>query len=338
MAHHRGTNGLAQSCGGRFSALHSRRAQRRTLGRSTFATPAIWTPAWCTLFPACSDFERCQAGVDRLIELLPSNARAIGSRVCARSASEVCLLLHGLEFARVRHGMAAALLRSRNEITFGAGANETPLTPENEPLCKELLGAPVRAAAIPTDRTRDALFRLQPERWLESRLRNNIDELLPSLRGDLFYSQVPALSSRRSRHARSAHARSRRPPGGDRVEGRRRFAPALAGARLLDARTGAESGPADRGRHCQSPCRPSSGRAILPEPRSQRGLPRMIAGCARAAHSSRQRAGSALSLALNRVGADRPGRTLAPRTKFVPQTHNSRKIRALGSGEECFPV
>ncbi|HVO68457.1 MAG TPA: hypothetical protein VMT24_00340, partial [Aggregatilineaceae bacterium] len=41
----------------------------------------------------------------------------------------------------------------------------------------------------------DALFRLQPERWLEARLRAGIGDLLPGLRGDMLYSQVPALSS-----------------------------------------------------------------------------------------------------------------------------------------------
>jgi hypothetical protein len=41
----------------------------------------------------------------------------------------------------------------------------------------------------------DPLFRLQPERWLEARLRAEIVELLPGLRGDLLYSQVPALST-----------------------------------------------------------------------------------------------------------------------------------------------
>ncbi len=40
----------------------------------------------------------------------------------------------------------------------------------------------------------DPLFRLQPERWLEAQLRAGIAELLPSLRGDLLYTQVPALS------------------------------------------------------------------------------------------------------------------------------------------------
>jgi hypothetical protein len=41
----------------------------------------------------------------------------------------------------------------------------------------------------------DSLFRMQPEHWLESRLRGGIGELLPGLRGDLLYSQVPALST-----------------------------------------------------------------------------------------------------------------------------------------------
>jgi hypothetical protein len=41
----------------------------------------------------------------------------------------------------------------------------------------------------------DPLFRMAPERWLESRMRRGLAELLPSLRGDLFYSQVPALSA-----------------------------------------------------------------------------------------------------------------------------------------------
>lgn len=38
------------------------------------------------------------------------------------------------------------------------------------------------------------MFRLQPERWLEAQLRAGIAELLPGLRGDLLYTQVPALS------------------------------------------------------------------------------------------------------------------------------------------------
>ena len=36
--------------------------------------------------------------------------------------------MHGLEFAGVRHGSSAQSFTPHEEITFGAGANETPLS------------------------------------------------------------------------------------------------------------------------------------------------------------------------------------------------------------------
>ena len=81
--------------------------------------------------------ERCKSGIDRMIEILPEGGR---SRVDIhpRSPSEVGLLLHGLEFARVRRGASVHSFATQEEITFGAGANETPLTAETEDLCREL--------------------------------------------------------------------------------------------------------------------------------------------------------------------------------------------------------
>ncbi|MGA3372392.1 MAG: hypothetical protein ABSC48_11605 [Terracidiphilus sp.] len=137
--------------------------------------------------------ERCREGIGRLLALVPPAAR---ERIEIRpaSATEVGLLLHGLEFARVRHGFAAQSFAGENETTFGAGANETPLTPENEPLARDLFLRLFLSRHGDGAHT-DPLFRLQPERWLEARLRNEIAELLPGLRGDLLYSQVPALSA-----------------------------------------------------------------------------------------------------------------------------------------------
>jgi hypothetical protein len=137
--------------------------------------------------------ERCQGGIEKLLGLVPEGA---SSRVELRapSAGEVCLLLHGLEFARVRQGHAANSFDRVLEITFGAGASETPLTEANEPLCRRLL-AQLFASRHPDGVQNDALFRLQPEHWLESRLRANLHELLPNLRDDLLHSQVPALST-----------------------------------------------------------------------------------------------------------------------------------------------
>jgi hypothetical protein len=144
-------------------------------------------------FSAASAIERCQEGIERLLGLVPPAAR---DRVEVRpnSASEVGLLLHGLEFARVRFGMAANSFARQNELSFGAGANETPLTAENEAHCRELCARLFLSRHADGMHT-DPLFRMQPEHWLEARLRGGIAELLPGLRGDLLYSQVPALSA-----------------------------------------------------------------------------------------------------------------------------------------------
>jgi hypothetical protein len=144
-------------------------------------------------FSSAAALERCQAGLGRILSLVPPAARA-RVEIRASSATEVGLLLHGLEFARVRHGFAANSFAHEDEVTFGAGANETPLTEENESLCRDLCARLFLSRHADGAHT-DPLFRLQPERWLEARLRAGIAELLPSLRGDLLYTQVPALST-----------------------------------------------------------------------------------------------------------------------------------------------
>ncbi len=144
-------------------------------------------------FSAAAAIERCQAGIDRLLGLIPEGARE-RVEVRANSAAEAGLLLHGLEFARVRHGFAAHSFAGEDEVSFGAGANETPLTAENERLCRDLC-ARLFASRHADGAHTDPLFRLQPERWLEARLRAGIAELMPGLRGDLMYTQVPALST-----------------------------------------------------------------------------------------------------------------------------------------------
>ncbi|MFP5276345.1 MAG: hypothetical protein ACLGPM_04465 [Acidobacteriota bacterium] len=144
-------------------------------------------------FSAEAALERCQDGVARLLSLTPPDARQ-RIEVCARSATEVALLLHGLEFARVRQTASAQSFSRQEEITFGAGRNETPLTVENEELCRELLKRLLRSRH-PDGLHTDPLFRMQPERWLESELRAHIAEVFPGLRGEMLYSQVPALSN-----------------------------------------------------------------------------------------------------------------------------------------------
>jgi hypothetical protein len=144
-------------------------------------------------FSPAAALDRCKAGIDRILALVPAAAR---ERVEIRpySATEAGLLLHGLQFARVRHGASAHSFAREDEIVFGAGPSETPLTAENEALCRELLRR-LFASRRPDGAHTDPLFRMAPERWLESRLRTAMPELLPGLRSDLIYSQVPALST-----------------------------------------------------------------------------------------------------------------------------------------------
>lgn len=136
--------------------------------------------------------DRCAAGVDRLLALVPSAARE-RVEIHVKSSTEVGLLLHGLEFARVRHGVSSHSFSRQDEVTFGAGAHETPLTEDNATICAQML-ARLFQSRRPDGMHTDPLYRMQPERWLEARLRAELAELLPGLRGDLLCSQVPAIS------------------------------------------------------------------------------------------------------------------------------------------------
>jgi hypothetical protein len=144
-------------------------------------------------FSQTAAVERCRAGLDRLMALVPEAARE-RVEIRASSPTEVGLVLHGLEFARVRHGLAAGSFRQQDECLFGAGPSETPLAEGNESLCRDLLRRLVEARR-PDGVQTDPLYRMQPERWLEGQMRARLDELFPGLRTDLMVSQVPALSA-----------------------------------------------------------------------------------------------------------------------------------------------
>lgn len=143
-------------------------------------------------FSADAAIARAQAGIDRLMSLLPPGAKT-RIEIAPHTSTEVGLLLHGLEFACVRHGASAHSFSGGDEITFGAGSHETPLTEENLELCRDLLQQLFLSRHADGVQT-DPLFRMQPERWLESRMRTATAEILPGLRADLVYSQVPAFS------------------------------------------------------------------------------------------------------------------------------------------------
>ena len=144
-------------------------------------------------FDPAATLERLQQSIATVMALVPEFARdRVEQRV--RSASEVALCLHGLEFARVRHGLAPGSFTRQDRITFGAGAHETELTAENEPLLTELT-ARLFESRHSAGTVRDPLYRMQPERWLESRVRGSVAELEPLLCAEPIYQQVPAFEA-----------------------------------------------------------------------------------------------------------------------------------------------
>jgi len=137
--------------------------------------------------------ERFGEAAARVAALVPEAMRdVVEQRI--RSGTELAFLLHGLEFARVRMGYSSNSFNSMQEITFGAGANETPLTTENESELRDLLARLFERRSAEGDK-RDPLYRMHPERWLESMLRRDVEPLDTRLSQQHVYTQVPAFAA-----------------------------------------------------------------------------------------------------------------------------------------------
>ena len=80
------------------------------------------------------------------------------------------------------------------QIVFGMGAEERVLEPNNEPAFLSLIRSigEVRHSDGPGDHM---LFRMQPERWLESLVVTDISQIDERLDPTSLYSQVPAFSA-----------------------------------------------------------------------------------------------------------------------------------------------
>ncbi len=136
--------------------------------------------------------ERFADAIKRVMLLVPEEARPRVETVIASSA-EMSFLLHGLEFARIRSGYAGNSFNMHEEITVGAAASETPLTADSEDTLREMVTRLFERRHAGGDK-RDPLYRMQPERWLESELRRNLEPLDPHLDPRHVYTQVPAFA------------------------------------------------------------------------------------------------------------------------------------------------
>jgi hypothetical protein len=161
--------------------------QRDLQDHGNIATHIVHAPNHATVH------ERFGEAARQVMALVPEGSRADVEQV-VRGGAEMAFLLHGLEFARVRTGYAGSSFNMQEQITVGAGASETPLTQANEVMLREYVSRLFERRHAGGDK-RDPLFRMQPERWLESVLRRNVEALDAHLNATHVYTQVPAFAA-----------------------------------------------------------------------------------------------------------------------------------------------
>ena len=132
--------------------------------------------------------ERFASSIARVRGILPN------CEVAVLSPAEISFRWRGLEFARVRVGAEAVTFQSGQEIVFGIGAEERVLEDRNFLHFVNLLTA-LRDARHPYGPRQDRLFRMHPERWLESLVVTDVSVIDERLETESVYSQVPAFSA-----------------------------------------------------------------------------------------------------------------------------------------------
>ncbi len=133
--------------------------------------------------------DRSATAIAHLQSMLPPGL-IDATEIRPRSSTEIAFSLHGLEYARIRHGLVPGSFTHRDEVFFGAGPSETQLDETTEDLFRDLMDRLFagRQSAAPAT---DPLYRLQPERWLESILRRDPSVLHTDLaRTAPVYSQL----------------------------------------------------------------------------------------------------------------------------------------------------
>jgi hypothetical protein len=131
--------------------------------------------------------DRFAAAIARVTELVPE------AEVHVLSSTEVAFRLCGLEFARARVAPGPGF-RNVEEIVFGAGPYQATLTDENAAEFAGFVRA-VRAERRAAGQRGSPLWRMRPERWLESLVVRDVSALDSRLDPACVYSQVPAFSA-----------------------------------------------------------------------------------------------------------------------------------------------
>ena len=153
----------------------------------------------------CDDSGNIVTRLVRAVDALPPRARFAASiarmqaivpdaEAYVESPTEIVFRLHGLEFARARFAPVAGSFRNDEVITFGLWPAEYTLDDSNEADLPRSRHAS-RRTPQPRGERSDPLFRLCPERWLESLITCDVRAIDERLDPRFVYSQVPAFAS-----------------------------------------------------------------------------------------------------------------------------------------------
>ncbi len=132
--------------------------------------------------------ERFEASIATISELVPS------VDVSIESASEIIFRLYGLEFARARLAPVAGSFRNSETIVFGMGPAEYTLDEHTEDSFNKFIER-ITGRRHPAGAHGDPLYRLRPERWLESLITRDVRTIDERLDRRHVYSQVPAFTA-----------------------------------------------------------------------------------------------------------------------------------------------
>src|SRR5229473_5518638 len=132
--------------------------------------------------------ERFKDSIAQVQNILPN------CEVAVLSAAEIAFRWRGLEFAQARLGGTPGSFRSNEQIVFGVGAEERILEIHNEGEFTQLTHT-LRDTRHPYGPRQHPLWRLRPERWLESLVVGDVSVVVDRLDSSCRYSQVPAFSA-----------------------------------------------------------------------------------------------------------------------------------------------
>jgi len=141
---------------------------------------------------------RCPDVLQARLRFAPAIAKVLAlapeAEAVVLAPTEVDFRLYGLEFARVRAANAPGTFRVEEEIVFGPPGRETRLREDNAGAFTEFVLTVAAARRREGDR-RDPLWRIYPERWLESLVAKDVAAIDARLDSAHVYSHVPAFSA-----------------------------------------------------------------------------------------------------------------------------------------------